>query len=106
VYVTHAVVLGMPRIIQVAPIRSQITVQAHSPDGKPISDTHLLMTLSGNWLNQWHTLSTATPVNGNALLHLTLPSSLVGKTVRLRVNASGGGYRPVQSSIQTVRVVK
>jgi hypothetical protein len=106
VYVSHAVVLGVPRIIQVSPTRSQITVQAHSPDGKPISDQKLTMTLSGNWLSQWHVLSTSSPSNGDAVLHLTLPSSLIGKTIRLRVSASGGGYRLVRSSVQTVRVIR
>ena len=101
VNVKHAIVLSLSARTTL-PRRSTYTIGVHAPDGTPINDAGLRVTLTGIWQGASHRLGGAPSVHGAATFHLRLPSTLRGKKVTLRVQASGANYATTLSRAQTV----
>jgi hypothetical protein len=104
-YVTHAIVVSMGSVSGLADRRGSVTVRAHRPDGQPLSDPAVHVSLIAAWRGRKpHPVATASPVNGKARLAVKLPQSTRGKKVTLRAVASGTGYRAARSASRKVRV--
>ena len=103
VNVKHAVVLFLPARATL-PRQSTYTVGAHAPDGTPINDAGLRITLLGIWQGASHRLGTASIVSGAAAFHLKLPVTLRGKKISLRAQAAGSNYTATLSLARTVTV--
>jgi len=91
--VSHRIVLLLPPLTRITTTGSQISVQVHSADGNPVTAPNLTLTLEVFWQGKWHALGSRTPTNGLVRFGVSLPRSLKGSTVKLRVQATGSGYQ-------------
>ena len=88
-----------------------LAVDVRAPDGSPISDPGLTVTLIGRWKGSSvapaiaHVLASAHPLHGVANLHFRLPASLNHKSVVFVVRATGEQYQKVTpvTSLDRVR---
>jgi hypothetical protein len=88
-FVTHAVVLSMPKRHTIRRAGT-LRVAVSNPDGRPIVDQHLTITISFGS----HKLGTAHPVKGAARVKYKVPKALTyGRTLPLTVRATGASYR-------------
>lgn len=69
-----------------------VLVQARFPDGSPIR-TGLGATLYGNWAHKWQKLGKAAVSNGAIRIHFSLPMSVKGHLIELRVAAGGPSFK-------------
>ena len=82
-----------------------------TPDGHPITDKTLKLTVYGIWKNvsyapaTSHKLETTSPVGGIARFNFNLPRALVNKPILLRVTGSGASYQPIRGVTLSVHVV-
>jgi hypothetical protein len=104
VNVRHAVDMRLPGIHRVARAGT-LRVQAHDPDGRPLTVPGLTIRLqyetSGH---HWKAVGHASPRRGGAHVHYRLPARLAGHVVHLRAKASGGGYFTRVTVSRRVRV--
>ncbi len=93
------------------PRSGSLTASVRSSGGSAITDPGLVLKLYGTWKDtpsaaaSAHLLATAAPDRGLARFSYTLPASLSGTKVQLRVAGIGSGYRPVSSPLLSVTVV-
>lgn len=102
-YVRHVARLAL------APLRSvkrrgMIRVLVRRPDGVPLDDQGLRLTLLGRWDRRWRTIASALPDKGAATFRLKLPATLRGQTIQLKVRASGGSYAASTSATRKAAV--
>jgi len=82
-----------------------------APDGSPINDPALKLTLKGYWSARAgaqaraHTLATASPTNGIATFSYSLSWHLWGKKIRLGISGGGSSYQAVTSQKELVKVL-
>jgi FlaG/FlaF family flagellin (archaellin) len=82
-----------------------------APDGSPISDSTLTLRLNGYWRNRAgapiraHKLATATPTDGTATFHYSLPQRLWRKKIQLNISGGGSSYQAVTSQKESVEVL-
>lgn len=87
------------------------TASVLAPDGSPINDSTLKLTLNAYWSTRAgappraHTLATASPTNGLATFSYSLPWQLWGKKIRLGISGVGASYQPVTSENEKVKVL-
>jgi hypothetical protein len=81
-----------------------VAVQVRTPDGRPITDPGLRVTLRGTWGNRTRTLGRTTPTRGVASFRLSLPASVGGSAIQLSAVASGRDYFGAATAARTVRV--
>lgn len=97
--VSHGVVLTLPTGQTTIPQSGSILTTVNEPDGTPIGDQNVLVTLQVKSNdNQWVALGSARPNAGSASIAYTFPSSLAGQTVDLRASSSGAGFQDADSS--------
>lgn len=102
-YVAHAVRLSLPRVGHLRP-GSSVPVGVHTPDGAPITDPALTVTVQLLNHGHWQSLGTASPSNGVATIALQLPHSLHRHLAALRAIAQGPDYQHVSSASERVGV--
>jgi hypothetical protein len=102
-YIKHRLKLFIPLTPSVSRTGT-IAVQVKSPEGSPISDNGLRVTLNGIWAKKAHKLGTASAANGVAKFKLHLPASLKGLVIRIRAVGQGSNYLGALSSTRAVRV--
>jgi hypothetical protein len=83
---------------------STVAVQVRTPDGKPITDRALRVTLRGTWAGKTRTLGRASPTRGVASIKLSLPASVAGSAIKLQALAEGRDYVTAVTRTRTVRV--
>lgn len=81
-----------------------IAVQVRTPDGRPITDPALRVTLLGTWGNKTRTLGRTSPKKGVASFKPSLPASVGGSAIKLRAVAEGRDYFGAVTGTRTVRV--
>jgi hypothetical protein len=81
-----------------------VAVQVRTPDGKPITDRALRVTLRGTWAGKTRTLGRASPTRGVASIKLSLPASVAGSAIKLQALAEGRDYVTAVTRTRTVRV--
>jgi hypothetical protein len=81
-----------------------VAVQVRTPDGKPITDPTLRVTLRATWGNKTRTLGRTSPKRGVASFRLSLPASVGGSAIELRAVAGGRDYFGAATGTRTVRV--
>jgi len=92
------------------PKSGSLTASVRTSGGSAITDSGLVLKLYGTWKDapsaqaSAHLLATAAPAHGLARFSYTLPASLGGTTVQLRVAGTGSGYRPLSSPVLSVTV--
>jgi hypothetical protein len=102
-YIKHAVKLFIPGRSSIAR-NGSVAVQVRNPDGQPVTDKGLKVTLRGVWGKKARTLGSATPTNGLVRFKLHLPASLRGQTIKLRAIGSGPNYLGALSVFRAARV--
>jgi len=107
--VQHAAEVSLPDVSTI-PAAGKVTATVVAPDTSPISDPALKLTLNGIWSTSpsgpgiAHKLATATPTDGAATFTYSLPPSLWGKKIQLRVTGSGASYYSAESPPSPVTV--
>ena len=101
--VTHRAGLALP------PARTidrtgAVAVQVRTPEGSPITDPALRVTLRGTWGGKTRTLGRASPARGVASVKLSLPASVAGSAIKLQAVAAGRDYVGAKTRVRTVRV--
>ena len=105
VSVRHAVVLSLGAVKKLASRKGVVRVSVHDPDGQPVSDPSLTVTLVGSWSGHKNQLlGSGSPTNGVVVLTVRLPKSARHRKVSVRASAHGAGYLPAQSSAKSVLV--
>lgn len=104
-YVRHAVVLGVPKRASLSR-RGVLRVAVHNPDGGPVSDPALRVSLQllGGSVRRWRTVGSATPADGHAAISYAAPRSMRSRRVLMRVVASGAAYMTTVAGRQRVTV--
>lgn len=102
-YIRHGMRLFIPATSSVSRTGS-VSVQVRNPDGAPVTDKGLRVTLRGIWGKKAHTLGKTTAANGLAKFKLNLPASLKGQTIRIRAIGQGSNYIGALSVTRAVRV--
>jgi hypothetical protein len=107
VYVAHAVVPALGSVKGLADRRGSVTLGAHRPDGQPITDQALRLTLMAAWRgHKSQPVASASPTNGTATVGVHLPKSAAGRKVTFRAAAAGTGYRSARSAARKLRIRK
>jgi hypothetical protein len=101
--VRHRVVLALPPRRSVSPTGT-VAVQVRTPDGKPITDRALRVTLRGTWGGKTRTLGRTSPSRGVASFKLNLPGSVGGSAITLRASAEGHDYFGAVTRSRILRV--
>jgi hypothetical protein len=95
-YVRHAVRLSIhPR--STLPTNGTMSVSVRNPEGGAISDPSLQVTLQVLAHGHWMTVGRAPAANAVAMVHFSIPRSLLRKRVSLRAMATGDGYQTATS---------
>lgn len=102
-YVRHAVRVFIAPRATVART-GLISIQIRNPEGAPISDKGLRVTLRGTWGGKTQTLGVTSPSGGVARFKLNLPASLKGSTIKIRAIAQGANYVGALSVTRSMRV--
>jgi hypothetical protein len=102
-YVHHQTVLFVRAVGSIPHHLARLSVSVRTPDGHPITDPSLKVSLVGIWSGKWHNLGSRPASQGGVVLSFSVPSSLKGQSIRLRVTATGPSYLTTQTS-RTVRV--
>lgn len=98
--VQHVVRLSVPAVNRLGPSGS-VKVGVHNPDGVTITDPALSVALQLHGAGQtWSPAGSASPSSGTATIPYTVPRSLAGQTLYLRVIASGPSYITEASTTQ------
>lgn len=102
-YVTHTVRLSIPRH---ATIRHTgvLPVAVHNPEGGPVSDSALQVSVQIKGRGPWLTVGKASVLNSVATVHLTIPVRLHRHTVSLRAIAQGSNYATATTVSQHMRI--
>jgi hypothetical protein len=69
-----------------------VVVQAHYPDGNPITGSDLSIQVWGKWGTSVHLLGSSSPVGGKAAITLRIPRGVRGKLIYLRALASASNF--------------
>lgn len=101
--VRHAVRLSLPAIHSVQH-SGTLAVAARNPDGQPLSDPSLHVTVQRRTRAGWASAGTATVANGVATVRLHVPTGWRGARVQLRAASTGADYRDAYSRSISVRV--
>jgi hypothetical protein len=105
VTVKHSVVLFLGSVKKLDRRSGTISVGVHTPEGQPITDPGLRVSLRGSWPgHKASELAGGSPSGGIVSLSVKLPKSTRGKKVSIRAISAGAGYRSAHSSLRTVRV--
>lgn len=102
-YVKHAIRLSVPRAGS-RPMTGSIPVGVRNPDGAPMSDPGLFVTLQAKRKRggkRYRAIGTASAGDGTANVAYKVPAALRGKKVLLRALGGGAAYRAETSSKQT-----
>lgn len=103
-YIRHGVKVFIPAQAGISRTGS-IAVQVKTPDGNPITDKGLKITLRGSWTGgKPKTLGKTTAANGLAKFKLDLPASAKGQTIRIRAIAQGANYIGALSVTRAMKV--
>lgn len=104
-YVRHALVLAVPRRASLSR-RGVLRVAVHNPDGGPVSDPGLRVSLQllSRSMRRWRTVGSATAAGGRAAISYAAPRSMYSRRVSMRVVASGAAYVTNVAGGQRVRV--
>jgi hypothetical protein len=106
--VTHAAVVSLPALRSIG--RSgTVTAGVASPDGKPITDAHLVLTLKATYTRGGRTtrrvLGRAAAVSGHAVFAYQVPASASPGRVTLTLTAHGASYRAVRAATRITRLL-
>ena len=104
VSVEHAVILAVPHIT-VLHMHADLAVGTHTPDGKPLTDPALRVTIQVKSGGKWMRIGAGVPVAGVARVRISLPKRLRKTTVDLRAHAVGSAYTTQSSAVAIVRTV-
>jgi hypothetical protein len=81
-----------------------VAVHVRTPDGRPITDRALRVTLRGTWGGKARTLGQTSPNRGVASFKLNLPAPVAGSAIELRAVAAGRDYFGAVTRTRSVRV--
>jgi hypothetical protein len=101
--VFHAANVALPHLSNLPGIGT-LTASVLAPDGNPISDPSLTLTLNGYWGNRAHALATGTPNNGLVSFDYNLPASEWGKKIQFEISGGGASYQDVTTPKEAVTV--
>jgi hypothetical protein len=111
--VTHHATVSVPKaLIAVARRPSVLRAIFRYVDGSPVTNSGLKVRLQGRWSQPsyasptWHTLAKVVPSHGLAPLTFTPTSAMAGKTIDLRVEASGASFAAIDSSLIKLTVAR
>jgi hypothetical protein len=102
--VLHAASVTLPHLSRLTGIGT-LTASVVAPDGDPITDASLTLTLNGYWGNRTHKLGTATPDSGQVTFNYSLPSTSWGKKIQLAISGGGLSYQDVTTPKEPVTVL-
>lgn len=103
-YVVHALTVGLPRVSSLRR-RGTLTVAVHNPEGGPINDPTVQVTLQVKGRGSWQTIGSAAVSNSAATVAYTVPARLRHQHVTLRALAHGSGYASAASAHLKVRTL-
>ena len=102
--VRHRADMRLPGIHRIAR-HGTLHVQAHDPDGKPLTNDKLSIAVQYEASrHHWQTIGRGHPRHGVARVAYSLPARLAGHTVDFRARASGGGYFTLKTGSRRARV--
>jgi hypothetical protein len=103
-YVKHTVRLALARRATL-PRVGTLPVAVHNPDGGPVNDPGLQVSVQLRSRGGWVTVGSAPVVNSVAAVPLAVPARFRRQYVSVRAIAQGSAYRVATSAVIRVRVV-
>lgn len=105
--VLHGVVLALPTLTKLAQTGT-IAVGVHNPDGAPINDATLTVSLliEGSDQSTYATIGSGTASNGIATVAYTVPVALAGHSATIEASSSGAAYVGATSPTESVTVLR
>jgi hypothetical protein len=103
-YVTHALSVGMPHIA-VLHSTGILTIPVHNPEGGPINDPAVRVTVQIKGRSSWQTIGAGTLSHSNAVISYRVPARLRHQRVAIRSLAGGTSYAEASSSHLKVRTL-
>ena len=108
VSIANQVDLYVPHSARLA-LTGRFTVAVRTPEGKPITNRRLVVSLYGLWRDTsasmtHHVLGSSEAIGGEATFTYRLPPALAGKVISLQATAGGTGYRAASSGLCQARV--
>ncbi len=103
-YVTHELVIGLPRIASLHPAGT-LDVAIHDPEGDPIEDAAVRVELQIKGRGSWQRLGVGTGSSATVAIRYVVPTRLRHQHVTLRALAQGTGYAAATSAHVKVRTL-
>jgi hypothetical protein len=103
-YVKHTVRLALARRATL-PSVGKLPVAVHNPDGGPVNDPGLQVSVQLRSRHGWATVGSAPVINSVAAVQLAVPAHFRRQHVSVRAIAQGSAYRVATSAAIRVRVL-